>query len=325
MKEKEKKDIKNRQKPQASNSENIPAKKERFTNIVLLIVSAISGIINLALSITYFSTSKWYIEYSLYTVASGLLMLSFFFYFFDKRSLFRLTFTLSLTMLLIMSGYALLDIFGFFERFSNINLIKNFILSTGMWGMVVYFGIQLLQVMILPLPSWIFYAIGTQVFGPTVAFLLSTLGVTVGSILSFLLGRVFGKTLVHWIAGKEDAEKYRSLLERGKFFFIIMMILPFFPDDILCLVAGITSMSFKFFFISIITIRPVIIAVYCYVGDIIPLHGWGLWVWLAIFVVLGVLFVLVTIYRERLEQFFGKLKFGKKRKKSNSPPDTPKG
>lgn len=298
----------------AKDSEVSDNNKERVTNLVLIIVTALSGIINLSLSIVYFSVSVWYIKYSLFAASGGLLLLGFFFYFFNRRSLFRLTFTLSLTMCLLMTGYAVLDILGFFERFSSPDLIKNFILSTGMWGMVVYLGIQLLQVMVLPLPSWIFYAIGTQIFGPTIAFLLSTLGVTVGSVLSFLLGRVFGKKLVYWISGKEDAEKYRSLLERGKFFFIIMLILPFFPDDILCLVAGITSMSFKFFIISILAIRPVVIAVYCYIGELIPLRGWGLWVWLAIFVILGVAFVLITIYRERIETFFGNLRFGKKRR-----------
>lgn len=302
------------------------SKKERVTNLILIIITSIAGTVSLSLSIVYFSTSEWYIKYSLYAVAGGLLLLGFLFYFFNRRSLFRLTFTLTVTMVFLMAGYALLDILGFFTRFSSPELIKNFILSTGMWGMVVYLGIQLLQVMILPLPSWIFYAIGTQIFGPTIAFLLSTLGVTIGSVLSFLLGRIFGKKLVYWISGKEDAEKYRSLLERGKFFFIIMLILPFFPDDILCLVAGITSMSFRFFMISILTIRPIVIAVYCYVGELIPLKGWGLWVWLAIFVVLGVAFVLTTIYRERIEKFFGNFKFGKKRRNNKkSPPDVTEG
>ncbi|MDE6104060.1 MAG: hypothetical protein K2G38_00020, partial [Clostridia bacterium] len=86
------------------------------------------------------------------------------------------------------------------------------------------------------------------------------------------------------------------------------------PDDILCMVAGRTSMNFPFFFLPMLLVRPLIISAYCYLGNgtLIPFSGWGIPVWIAIFAVCIVLAVLSFKYQERIEKWLVS-KFGRRK------------
>ena len=96
-----------------------------------------------------------------------------------------------------------------------------------------------------------------------------------------------------------------------------MQILPFFPDDILCMVAGLTAMNFPFFLATMILVRPLVIAAYCY-GSLIPVdQPWGIAVWVTIFVVCIVLAVLSFKYQERFENWLVN-KFSRKKSKTEN-------
>jgi len=124
-----------------------------------------------------------------------------------------------------------------------------------------------------------------------------------------LIGRTFGKRIVNFMVGKETCDKWRKGLGKAKYSFLVMMLLPFFPDDVLCLVAGMTDMSWDFFAVCQFIARPINIVVTCYVGsgEIIPYHGWGLVAWGIIIVVVGIILFLTTKYKEKIENFILKL------------------
>lgn len=181
--------------------------------------------------------------------------------------------------------------------------------SFGVWGYLIYFLIQVLQVVILPLPAAVCYIPGSLIWGPLTATLIASAGVIVGSVIAYIIGKYCGKPVVVWIAGKEATEKYTNILsKKGKILFLMMQILPFFPDDIICIVAGLTCMNFAFFIATIVIVRPVIIAMYCYLGSgtIIPFSGWGIPVWIAIFAVCIILAVLSFKYQDRVESWLVK-------------------
>lgn len=192
-----------------------------------------------------------------------------------------------------------------------IEIIKSF----GIWGYLVYFLIQVLQVVVLPLPAAVCYIPGTLIWGPLTATLIASAGVITGSIIAYLIGKFCGKPVVVWIAGRETTEKYTKILsKRGKVLFLLMQILPFFPDDIICIVAGLTGMNFIFFTVTIVLVRPIVIATYCYLGSgtIIPFSGWGIPVWIAIFAVCITLAVLSFKYQDKIEAWLVK-KFKRKK------------
>ncbi len=198
---------------------------------------------------------------------------------------------------IIMISYIILDQTGWLYKFKDVEELKRFIIDSQEWGIIVFFLLTLLQVIILPIPSAVTMVIGVMIYGPHVAFIVSSLGTILGSFILFWLGKTFGRKIAYWMFGKEKAEKYAKLLsDKGKGIFVLMMLFPFFPDDLICIVAGVTSMTYKFFLISMIITRTIVVAVTCYFGsgDIIPFSGWGIPVWICIFIFLLMAMLLVN-------------------------------
>ncbi|MCI8435491.1 MAG: TVP38/TMEM64 family protein [Clostridia bacterium] len=219
----------------------------------------------------------------------------------------------------VVVAYIILYETGILETIKSFEALKQLILDTRQWGIITFIGITFLQVVFLPLPAAVTVLIGVAIYGPTVSFILSTIGTVLGSLVTFVLGKIFGKKLVVWMVGEEKTEKYAEMLnDKGRFAFVMMMLFPGFPDDILCLVAGVTAMSYKFFITSIVITRPVMIAVYSYFGSghIIPFSGWGIPVWIAIFCLGVLLFLLINRYKDKLT--FRRRVQSVKRKKSKS-------
>lgn len=194
---------------------------------------------------------------------------------------------LNIVAALVLVTYIALYYSGVLEKINNVEELRKFVKESGQWGILVLFGLTLLQVVVLPIPAAVTILIGVLMYGSTVSFIVSTLGTIAGSIICFLLGKFFGYRVVAWIIGNEKAKKYADFIhEKGKIPFIVMLLFPFFPDDILCMAAGLTKMTFKFFIITVVLTRPVMIAFVSYfgTGDIIPFSGWGIPVWIGMFV-----------------------------------------
>ena len=244
---------------------------------------------------------------------------------FKKEGLFKTCFILTCVLAFFCAVVVALSEIGNLGELSSdqarIEKLTQMIRDSGSWGMLVYFFVQVLQILILPLPAVVCYIPGTLIWGPGIATLLASAGVLVGSFIAYWLGRLVGKRVVVWIAGREVTEKYSGYIaKKGKMPFVIMQILPFFPDDVLCLIAGMTCMNFPFFAAVMIIVRPCIVAAYCYLGGLIPFSGWGIPVWIAIFAVCAVLAVLSFKYQDRFEGWLFSL-FNRKKKKGEPQPE----
>ena len=205
---------------------------------------------------------------------------------------------------------------GLWEKLNSVDKMRNFILDLGFWGRITFVFLQFLQVTFIPIPSTILTIAGSIIYGPLQGGLLSLSGILLGSILAFYLGKTFGNKLVTFMVGEESCKKWVNFLSKARYTFFFMMLLPMFPDDVLCLVAGITSMSWAFFVLTNLITRPIGIFITSYLGsgEIIPYHSWGLIVWGIILVAVGVLMWLVTKYDKRIENFF--IRLFKKNKKN---------
>lgn len=231
----------------------------------------------------------------------------------NKDALFKSGFVIVVCVTLVVVAIAIVneacDLKNYPTDEEKIERLKSLIRDLGVWGYVVYFLLQVLQVVVLPFPALVCYVPGSAIWGPLTATLIASAGVIVGSLIAYFIGKCCGKPAVVWIAGKENTEKYAAVLsKRGKVLFLMMQILPFFPDDILCIVAGLVGMNFPFFVATIVLVRPLIIAAYCYLGSgtVIPFSGWGIPVWIAIFAVCIILAVLSFKYQDRFEAWLVK-------------------
>ena len=245
-----------------------------------------------------------------YALASAGIIFSATVFILDKQPLLKSCFILVICAFVIITAFALLTKFARLNEYPTdgmkIDRVTEIIKSTGEWGMLVYVVIQILQVVILPLPAAACYIPGSIIWGAPVATLLASAGVIIGSVTAYFIGRLFGKRAVVWIAGGDTVEKYTSYIgKKGKVIFLLMQILPFFPDDILCMVAGLGSMNFAYFITVMVAVRPARIALYCFLGNgsLIPFSGWGIPVWIAVFAVCIVLAVLSLKYGDRVEKW----------------------
>lgn len=141
-----------------------------------------------------------------------------------------------------------------FEGIFSIPAINNFFtgLISGSSGWLAYLFVWLimfLQVTILNIPAYSILAACTSIGMKTLDIVFISVVLSaymVGCILAYWLGRWFGKRAVKWCAGsEEDYDKWSSVLNsKGKIWYFLTVLFPFFPDDILCLVAGAVKFNF---------------------------------------------------------------------------------
>ncbi len=215
----------------------------------------------------------------------------------------RTVFVCAAILAIVVAGYVLYYETGLSERFDNFDALKSFILDSGFWGVLIFIALTVFQVVVLPIPEAVTILLGVAIYGATWSFVLSVIGTIIGSLISFMLGKVFGRRLCNWMFGEENTEKYAKILsEKGRFLFIIMLLFPAFPDDMLCMIAGITSMSYGYFTLVCLLTRPVMIGLTAYLGSgVIPLTGWGIPIWIAIACLMFVMFVVIGKIKTKIE------------------------
>ena len=178
----------------------------------------------------------------------------------------KLTVTFLLSIGFFVGLYYLFKNTGWIGKFSNVAELKVILSSAGFWSYAVFAVMQFLQVSIIPMPASVSTIVGVICFGPWIAFGISLVAILLGSIVAYIFGRVFGSKLIYWIVGKERGEEFCKLLLRGKWAFFVMMLLPLFPDDILCIVAGACGMNFRFFLVTNLITRTIGIFCLCFLG-----------------------------------------------------------
>ncbi len=235
-----------------------------------------------------------------------------------KAKILRTILVCVIIVAVVVLAYYILNWTGVWEQINSVEKLQNVILSWGFWGRFGFVMLSFLQVTFIPLPSTVTIIAGTLIYGPLQASLLSLAGILLGSMLAFLLGKVFGRRLVVFMVGEKTCKKWVDFLTNAKYSFFIMMLLPIFPDDVLCLVAGLTNMSWTFFTFTNLIARPIGIFTVSYFGSghLIPYHGWGLIVWAILIVLIIAVLILAYKYQKQIENFLLRIFRNKKKEYS---------
>jgi uncharacterized membrane protein YdjX (TVP38/TMEM64 family) len=197
---------------------------------------------------------------------------------------------------------------GFFQIMQSSESLQAYLERTGVWMPILYVVLQYLQVVILPIPSVVSTVAGVTLFGPFQATVYSLIGIILGSITAFVIGRKLGNKAVRWMIGEDSLKKWQKKLKgKDNLFLTIMFLLPMFPDDVLCFIAGLSSMSTKYFLIMILISRLISISTTCYSVDIIPFNTWwGLLVWGILIVAIVMTFILIYKNMDAIQVKLGK-------------------
>lgn len=114
------------------------------------------------------------------------------------------------------------------------------------WGMlapVIFIVLQALQVVISPIPGEATGILGGYLFGQWLGLLYSTIGLTLGSIAAFGIGRWLGVHYVKNLVSTETWNRLGFIVEaEGAVLCFIVYLIPGLPKDIVCYLFGISPM-----------------------------------------------------------------------------------
>ena len=128
--------------------------------------------------------------------------------------------------------------------------VELFIAAFGDGAPMAFMSLQVLQVILAPVPGEATGFIGGYLFGAFKGFIYSTLALSVGSWINFSIGRYVGRRYVRrWIPPKTLDRFDRLVKRQGVIALFIMFVFPGFPKDYLCLFLGMTALPLNVFLV----------------------------------------------------------------------------
>lgn len=190
--------------------------------------------------------------------------------------------------------------------FKNPEMFRSLLLGFGHWSLVVFIGLQILQVMAAPLPGELVQIAGGYVFGVFTGTLLSMLGILLGSLMAFYLARWLGYPLLKALISKDKLEHFHELLNtnRAEVIVFVLFLVPGAPKDILTFIAGATPISSGHFFLAAMLGRFPGILVSAFIGAQLEKHQYFLAGVLGLLA--ATIFLLGIIYHDRLTRFLAR-------------------
>lgn len=216
-----------------------------------------------------------------------------------KKTIIRFV-VLALIIGAVCTGvYFLLKAFGL----DDLETLRG-IVNQGVWGVLIYIVLQIVQVIFIPINTTIFTVPAIILFGPKKAFLISWVGCALGSIVMFFIARFGGHKLLKWLVGEEKATKYSNILGKGKFLLPLFLLIPIFPDDIMCASAGISNFNPIYFCVVVAITRGIDTACTCFIGASLAKSPIGIAILCVFIAIMLVLSILLTKYRDKVESWF---------------------
>ena len=134
--------------------------------------------------------------------------------------------------------------YRFFVRlYVDKHFLKQTLREWGLLAPVIFIVLQALQVIIAPIPGEVTGILGGFLFGEWVGLLYSTIGLTLGSVAAFGVGRWLGARYVRTLVSQETWDKMGFIVEaEGAILCFVIYLIPGLPKDMVCYLFGISPM-----------------------------------------------------------------------------------
>ena len=179
--------------------------------------------------------------------------------------------------------------------FGNLDAVTQSIQGYGLWGPAILFVLFIFQTFLAFIPGQALMVASGYIYGFTGGVLITWTSLVVGGQAAFWLARRYGRPFAEkWISPGVLDRWDKSSAGQGIVFYVITLIMPFFPNDAMCYVAGLGNMSFHRFLTAnilgrgIASILTVVVGAY---GGQVPLLLWSA---VMGFIVLGIIGWLVA-------------------------------
>ncbi|MDI9569326.1 MAG: TVP38/TMEM64 family protein [Pseudomonadota bacterium] len=205
-----------------------------------------------------------------------------------------------LLLALLFGGGTWLFVHGdLIQFFTNRNKAIDFVNSFGSLSVLAFIGLQILQVLLAPVPGEATGFVGGYIFGAVLGTIYSTIALAIGSWLAFSLARWLGLPFVEKAVSPAILQKYDYFMKhKGSWVVFILFLIPGFPKDALCYMIGLSHMPVRVFLVVSTLGRLLGTAMLSISGDMLRNEQHGpLWI-LAAVSLLAI--VVAYIYRDRL-------------------------
>jgi uncharacterized membrane protein YdjX (TVP38/TMEM64 family) len=163
-----------------------------------------------------------------------------------ERSFTRILFV----PLIVAIGIFLIVHFNLHSFFVDRERLSELLTSYGPLSVVIFIALQIVQVVVSPLPGDVTGLIGGYLYGAFLGTVYSTIGLTVGSWLAFLLARSLGMPFVEKVIRPATIRKYDHFIEhQGRAISFVFFLIPGFPKDTLCYILGLSHMRTRDFIV----------------------------------------------------------------------------
>jgi len=174
--------------------------------------------------------------------------------------------------------------------FSDPHAVTEAVQQSGFWGPTILFVLFVLQVFFAFIPGQALMVASGYIYGFTGGMLITWISLVIGGQAAFWLARHSGRRFAEkWISPAILDRWDKNAAGQGIGFFAITLVLPLFPNDAMCYVAGLGKITSRRFLIANILGRglasfiTVLIGAY---GSRIPA---AVWVSMAVLIVLGLI------------------------------------
>ena len=154
----------------------------------------------------------------------------------------------------------------FLRRIIFLNDIEviNYISKCGVFSAIIFVLLQIFQVIFPVIPGGVSCWVGVIIFGPFKGFLYNYIGLSIGSIIVFWLSKKYGMVLIRKFFSNKILKKYEKYLNDKNYYklFLFSILLPGMPDDLMCYLSGLTSITYKRFISIILTCKPLTLLIY---------------------------------------------------------------
>ena len=137
--------------------------------------------------------------------------------------------------------------------------VREYLRSFGNAGFMVYVLIQSVHVLTVVIPGDVFNICGGYIYGIPLGFILSIIGIMLGSIMAFYISRFLGYDFISKFIPEEKIQKVSKVINstQGMIGMFIICIIPFIPKDLMMYIAGLTPVrASKLFFVYALSRIP---------------------------------------------------------------------
>lgn len=150
--------------------------------------------------------------------------------------------------------------------------------SLGAWGSALLFVLLVLQVFLAFIPGQALMVTSGYLYGFWGGLFITWTSLVGGGYAAFLLARRYGRPFAErWVSPDTLSRWDKAAHGQGIFFFAMSLVLPVFPNDAMCYVAGLGKISPQRFLIANMIGRGIACLLASVVGAFgpqIPLWGW---------------------------------------------------